>query len=218
MEFELNPWLEQFTAAVSRAFPERVVCIGLQGSRGRGEAGPESDIDMVVILDRLEYGDLARYREAVAQLPHRELLCGFVSGREELLAWEPSDLFTFCHDTCPILGDLEFLCGRFGRADAERAVWTGLCSIYHGCVHNSLHERDRDLLAGLFKSAVFTLQTKHFLETGRFVRRHRELAEALTGEEREIVRRALAFRTGERPDLDQDGELLFRWCRRLLKG
>ena len=87
MEFELNPWLEQFTAAVSRAFPDRVVCIGLQGSRGRGEAGPESDIDMVVILDRLEYGDLARYREAVAQLPHRELLCGFVSGREELLAW-----------------------------------------------------------------------------------------------------------------------------------
>ena len=45
-----------------------------------------------------------------------------------------------------------------------------------------------------------------------------ELAEALTGEERESVRRALAFRTGERPDLDQDGELLFRWCGRLRKG
>lgn len=218
MELELGPWLDAFTAAVTGAFPGRVVCIGLQGSRGRGEARADSDIDMVVILDRLEYDDLARYRAAVEGLPHRELLCGFVSGREELLAWDPAELFQFYHDTRPVLGDLEFLRGRFGWEDAERAVRAGLCGVYHGCVHNSLHERDPALLAGLYKSAVFTLQARHFLATGRFLRRHRDLLGELEGEEREILRRALDFRAGGQPSLEEDGALLLRWCGRLLKA
>ena len=49
----ITPWMEEFTAAVRAAFGERVYCIGLQGSYVRGEAGPDSDIDVVVILDQL---------------------------------------------------------------------------------------------------------------------------------------------------------------------
>ena len=205
-------WLDQFVRAVTEAFPGRVACIGLQGSRGREEARPDSDIDMVVILDRLEYGDLDRYRGAVEDLPERELLCGFVSGKTELLAWEPAELFQFYHDTRPILGDLEFLRPCFGREDAARAVRTGLCALYHSCVHNALHERDPALLAGLFKMALFTLKAKRYCETGQYVKGHRELAERLAGEEREVARRALALCGGETPDLDRDSELLFGWC------
>ena len=58
MEWNESQWLGQFVRAVTAAFPGRVVCIGLQGSRGRGEAGPDSDIDMVVVLDRLDPEDL----------------------------------------------------------------------------------------------------------------------------------------------------------------
>ena len=51
MSIDEDSWLTQFVRAVTGAFPGRVECIGLQGSRGSGEAGPDSDIDVVVILD-----------------------------------------------------------------------------------------------------------------------------------------------------------------------
>ena len=83
--------------------------MGLQGSRARGEAGAESDIDTVLILDELSASDLARLRQAVAELPERDKLCGFVSGKEELRSWERSELFQFYNDTRPIFGSLDFL-------------------------------------------------------------------------------------------------------------
>ena len=74
---DFEAWLRQYRAAVEEVFGERIVCIGLQGSRGRGEAGTASDIDMVLILDDVSAEDLLSYRAAVKSLPERELLCGF---------------------------------------------------------------------------------------------------------------------------------------------
>lgn len=217
MKLDGKEWMAQFCQAVTEEFEGRVLCIGLQGSRGRGEEREDSDIDVVVVLDRVELEDLDRYRRAVAELPGRELLCGFLSGKEELLAWEPGDLFQFYHDTVPVLGDLEFLRERFTREDAGRAVHTGLCDLYHGCVHNYLHERDGALLAGLYKSAVFTLQANYWLKTGVYVKKHRELWQELTGEEWSVLERALAFRSGEAPDLEKDSALLLQWTGRALR-
>ena len=66
---------------MERRFGSRVWLIGLQGSRARGEAREDSDIDTVLVLDRLEASDLAALREALSPLPERGKLCGFVSGR-----------------------------------------------------------------------------------------------------------------------------------------
>ena len=217
MDFNEDAWLEQFVRAVTGAFPGRVECVGLQGSRGRGEAGPDSDIDMVVILDKLEEADLARYRQAVEALPDRALLCGFVAGRRELEGWDPAELFQFYHDTRPLAGGLEFLRDRFTSRDAARAVRTGAGAIYHACIHNALHERDPELLAGLYKSAVFTLQAKYFRDTGWYVARHRALLDRLEVADRAVLERALALRAGERPDLEADSGLLFCWAGALLR-
>ena len=40
---EIENWMKQYCGAVRAAFGDRVRYIGLQGSRGRGEAGPDSD-------------------------------------------------------------------------------------------------------------------------------------------------------------------------------
>lgn len=101
---DFEAWLRQYRAAVEEVFGERIVCIGLQGSRGRGEAGTASDIDMVLVLDDVSTEDLLSYRVAVESLPERELLCGFVSGRVELEHWNPGELFQFYHDTGPSPG------------------------------------------------------------------------------------------------------------------
>ena len=75
-------------------------------------------------------------------LPDRELICGFLSGKEELLNWEPSDLFQFYYDTKPLKGCLDELLPLLDKAAVERAVKIGACNIYHGCVHNMLYEKN----------------------------------------------------------------------------
>lgn len=134
MKLDEKAWMAQFCQAVKDEFGGRIVCIGLQGSRGRGEEREDSDIDMVVVLDRVELEDLDRYRRVVANLPCRELLCGFVSGKEELLAWEPGDLFQFYHDTAPVVGDLEFLRGHSPeRTPVGQSILA--CAIYTTAVY-----------------------------------------------------------------------------------
>lgn len=103
---EIKAWMDAFAAAVRQAFGARVYCIGLQGSRARGEATADSDIDVVVILDEWREADWPRYEAVLDSLPERDRVCGFVSGRRELLAWEPSELFGFYYDTVPWYGDL----------------------------------------------------------------------------------------------------------------
>lgn len=106
---EIENWMKQYCGAVRAAFGDRVRYIGLQGSRGRGEAGPDSDIDVVCILDSCSLQDLETYRAAVKDLPDRDKLCGFVSGTAELAAWDRGELFQFRRDTtdwCGRLADL----------------------------------------------------------------------------------------------------------------
>ena len=46
---------------------------------------------MVLLLDELRWQDVLSYRCAIEGLPLRELVCGFVSGVEELAAWDASE-------------------------------------------------------------------------------------------------------------------------------
>lgn len=215
---DMQDWMERFRNTVLKIFGRRIVCIGLQGSRGRGEATETSDIDAVVILDRLDADDLHAYGRAVSALPYRALLCGFISGRAELENWDTADLFQFYFDTEPVYGDLEFLRARIDDTAAERAVRMGACNLYHGCAHNMLHEKSGEVLAALLKSAVFTVQAAYYRRNGVYIRRHSELAKAVSGTERELVEAALRTRTGIQPDFDVYSALLFTWAGALIRN
>lgn len=65
-------------------FGDRVAFIGLQGSRARGEATDSSDIDAVIILDRVSASDLDACRLILGDMPETELACGFISGIGEI--------------------------------------------------------------------------------------------------------------------------------------
>ena len=96
---DITLWTDRYMMALKDAFGDRIWFAGIQGSYGRGEATEDSDIDMVVILDELTPQDIDAYDAMLNTLDHRELACGFLSGRSEIMRWEPSDLFQFCHDT-----------------------------------------------------------------------------------------------------------------------
>ena len=103
---DITAWMKKFLQTLNETFSNRVWFVGLQGSYGRGEATETSDIDIVVILDELCAMDIQTYNNMLGTLSHRELICGFLSGKKEIMNWETSDLFQFCHDTTPIKGSL----------------------------------------------------------------------------------------------------------------
>ncbi len=209
-------WMELFTRAVQAAFGGRAVCIGLQGSYSRGEAHEGSDLDPVLVLDDFQPADLHRYRALLDGLPHRDLVCGFAGGRAELEAWDEADLFQFYHDTTVYAGSLDWIAPKATAAAARRAAHKAACDIYHMAVHNFLHEKSPDILSGLYKSAVFALQAKHFCDTGRYCRRRADLAAELTGDDAAVL--ALGP-DAARPERFGDATaLLLRWARDLICG
>ena len=210
---EMTAWMDRFLKVLDNNFGDRVWFVGLQGSYGRGEATETSDIDVVVILDALSASDIQQYDAMLDTLPHRELICGFLSGKNELLNWEPSDLFQFYYDTTPIKGSLDELRILPDETAVSRAIKIGACNIFHGCVHNMLHEKSEDVLRGLYKSASFVVQAIAFLQTGSYIRCQKDLLETVLPDERAIVATFLALKNGGVADLRVMSEDLLAWSK-----
>lgn len=215
---DISQWMPLYRDAVLRLFGARVLFVGLQGSRARGEAREGSDIDVVLILDKILPGDLKAYRAMLDTLPDRALVCGFVSGRAVLAGWTRAELFQFYYDTEPFYGQLDDLFPRPGAEEARLAVQSGACTIYHACCHNFVHGHDMSLLCGLYKSALFVLQAAHFVRTGQYIRTHAALREALTGENALILQHAAELQSGAAPldCFEPYSEELICWSQRLI--
>jgi len=211
---DITVWMQNFLQILNEIFANRVWFVGLQGSYGRGEARDTSDIDIVVILDQLSVTDIQKYNAMLDTLPNRELICGFVSGKDELLNWEPSDLFQFCHDTTPIKGSLDEVMAVIDESAVNRAIKIGVCNIYHGCVHNMLHEKSEDILKGLYKSASFVVQAIAFMQTGKYVKHQSELRDVVSTEEMVIVDTFLNLKNGGTADFNLISEALFAWSKK----
>ncbi|MBE6753226.1 MAG: nucleotidyltransferase domain-containing protein [Ruminococcaceae bacterium] len=211
---EITAWTNEFLQALNEHFADRVWFVGLQGSYSRGEATETSDIDIVVILDRISAADIQTYNAMLDTLPHRELICGFLSGREELFRWEPSDLFQFYYDTTPIKGSLDELLPLIDNAAVDRAIKIGACSIYHGCVHNMLHEKSEDILKGLYKAASITVQAIAFRQTGCYIRHQTDLLEVVSPDERAITETFLHIKNGGAVAFQEMSEMLFEWAKK----
>lgn len=197
---EIWSWIKTLEDRVEETFGDRLVCFGLQGSFARGEANEESDIDAVLILDTVSMDDLHTYREILKWLPHRDKVCGFVSGKAELEKWDRADLFQFCMDTQVIRGSLDFVKSKVSMDDIRRSVHIGACNLYHGAVHGMMHKQNMVAMAKLYKSAFFVLQTHYYVKTGLYIRSYRELAECVTGNERQIIYDAIALKNGSESD------------------
>ena len=211
---DITAWMNDFLQRLNHKFENRVWFVGLQGSYGRGEAIDTSDIDVVVILDELSASDIQNYNAMLDGLPHRELICGFLSGKNEILNWEPFDLFQFYYDTTPIKGSLDELLTTINEAAVKRAIKVGACNIYHGCVHNMLHGKSDEILRGLYKSASFVVQAIAFLQTGKYIKHQKELLSVAAPDEQAIINTFLLFKSGNSVDFHLLSETLFAWSKK----
>ena len=211
---DITSWMNVFLQTLNETFGDRVWFVGLQGSYGRGEATKTSDIDVVVILDELSSSDIQAYNAMLDTLPHRELICGFLSGKNEILNWEPSDLFQFYYDTTPIKGSFDELLTVIDEEAVSRAIKIGACNIYHGCVHNMLHEKSEDILRGLYKSASFVVQAIVFRQTGKYVKHQKELLSLAAPDEQAIVNTFMNLKNGNTAQFGAMSEVLFAWAKK----
>ncbi len=209
----ITAWIESFLKALNQNFGERVYFVGLQGSYSRGEATETSDIDMVVILYELSALDIQMYNKMLDTLPHRELTCGFLAGKQEILKWEPSDLFQFYYDTKPIKGSLDELLSLIDEDAVDRAIKTGVCNIFHGCVHNMLYDKSEDILKGLYKSASFVIQAICFKQTGKYIRHQSDLTDVVSPNEQAILKTFSDLKNGGMVNFHTMSEALFNWSK-----
>ena len=214
---DITTWMNDFLQNLNHTFENRVWFVGLQGSFARGEATETSDIDVVVILDELSAMDIQTYNKMLDTLPHRELICGFLSGKKEIMNWEPSDLFQFYHDTTPIKGSLDEVLTVVDESAVNRAIKIGACNIFHGCIHNMLHEKNEDILRGLYKSASFVVQAIVFKQTGKYISHQKDMLKIVSPDERVIVETFLNLKNGGAVEFNTMSEMLFIWAKKWIK-
>ena len=214
MKEETARWLEQFTPLLESAFAGRIRFLGLQGSRRREEEGPDSDLDLVLVLDRLEFSDLACYRDLLAEMPSVPRPCGFLCGLEELQSWPKFDLFGLYCDTQPLFGDLSRLVPFPTEADVRESVAVGAANLLHEICHRQIYGvPGRDALAASLKTAKFLAAARHFLRTGSYEGGLEALLAQSVGIDREVLR---CCRDGA-PSLEEGAALLLRYCQICLR-
>ena len=215
---DISVWIKTFLQKATETFADRIWFVGLQGSYGRGEATENSDIDIVLILDELSEADICLYNKMLDTMPNRALICGFISGKSELFNWETSDLFQFYHDTKPIFGSLDELLPRIDSISVDRAIKIGACNIYHGCVHNMLHEKREEAIKELYKAASFVMQALCFRKTGHYISSQTELLKYVDETDQRMIRTFLELKNGGEIRFQEMSEALFVWSGNLIKA
>lgn len=174
-KINIEIWLQEFKNKLLHSFGNRITFLGLQGSYGRGEATSSSDIDIVVILDQINFNDLIEYRKLITSMEYSDLICGFIADKTQLEAWEKFDLLQLYLDTVPIIGDLNYLKKYFLSTDLKRAIHIFACNIYHSCSLNFLHERSTYALKELYKSTRFLIRLKFYFDKEKYLSKLHEL-------------------------------------------
>ena len=212
MMFDLQQYLNDLILNCRSVFGDRLLYVGLQGSYLRGENHENSDIDVMVILDRFSVLDMDAYREVLKKIGFFEKSCGFICGKEEMKRWTPLEVCQLRHTTKDLLGVLTDYLPHATREDEISYVKLSLGNLYHELCHRYIHA-DREKNTAKFrrtcKSVFYLIQNLHFLESGLFILTKKELKEAVSADDRRVLE---LEELSDVYDFEQAFVFLFTWC------
>ena len=217
---EIERYLQRLIGQLQLRFGDRLVYVGLQGSYLRGEATPESDIDIMVVLENLGTADLEAYRGILSAMEHPELSCGFICSKADLAKWNPLEICHLVHSTKDYIGKLRDLVPAYSQADVRNFVRLSINNLYHEICHRAVHgsaERNLEKLTGTYKGVFFILQNLHYLNHGVFAATRAELLTRLDGKHRAVLTRSMELNSGVCQDYADSFALLFSWCQETLQ-
>jgi len=220
---EIQNWMNDLCGKLKDTFNERLIFAGMQGSYLRGEATEESDIDVMVVLNRLELTDLAQYKTIVSQMPEGGKACGFICGREELAAWPKHELFQLVKETRSWYGDLTELLPPVTRNDLCDSVRIAAANLYHETCHRYLYDTEPNRVEQLqyaYKSAFFLLKLVHYLRTYEYTCTKAELLPQLAKRDQDILSASMYWSKQQelrQADPDRYYSMMIEWSGDLLK-
>ena len=218
---DIEGYIAKLTHSLQQRFGGRLLYVGLQGSYLRGEATDSSDMDIMVVLDRLSVSDLDAYREVIHSLEHEDKSCGFICSRDDLVNWNPLEICHLINSTRDYYGALSRMVPQYTREDVRNFVKLSLNNLYHEICHRYLHAdqgKNMARLPGTYKGVFFILQNLYYLNHGTFIATKAELLPLLEGRDRAVLERALELHSGRSFDFSESFELLFTWCQETLKA
>ncbi len=212
---DIDTWMNSLIEQLKAKFKERLILVGLQGSRARGEQREDSDIDVVVVIEDLDANELSIYRSIIQKMPHAELACGFIGSPEVLAAWPRHDVFNLVNDTDTKYGSFDFMDTEFTTEDAKLAADACTSEIYHALCHTTVFEPNMlpDILQGCLKSVFFGIRAKHFAQTGDFVNSRAQLLKLASDDERLLLQ---AYNGDVQMDNEELASRLLRWSNNIL--
>jgi uncharacterized protein len=184
--FDISIWLNLITEKIINRFPERVLFIGHVGSYARGEAGPESDIDINVILDEVKINDLISYKEIVKEMPFSDKACGFISGKDEILSWPRHELFHFLYGCKVLYGSIEEFLEEPNKQEIIDYIRISSSGILHFARHTFIYSKNIgnsvDQLKDCYKNSFFILQAYMKITQDQLINNKNDMADYLTEE------------------------------------
>lgn len=164
-----DKWMKKFLSKIRSEFGDRLLYMGLQGSQRRGEAKPDSDIDIVAVFDKLELEDLDLYRRVLLEMPDNPRPCGFICNREDLLNWSKSDLFILKHDAKDYWGRLTDILPQISPDAGIEAAKKDVADTLHFLIHSwtfGSHEEREKAINDAVKRILFTCFLVEFIRSG----------------------------------------------------
>ena len=219
--FDSETYMHDMVAMLQARFGDKLLYVGLQGSYLRGEATEHSDIDVVVVLDKLSPNDLNVYKEIVNSQGDPQKSCGFLCGVEELQNWNTLEICNFRFGTKDYYGVLADYLPAYSDADVVSFIKLSVGNLYHEIVHRYVHADRQANISGLpfaYKNVFFILQSKYYLQTGVFFPTKTELLCHLAGQDRDVMERALRIANGAPFDFDTEFDTLLAWCQTVLRS
>lgn len=217
IEVELH--IQNILSALKKAFGERLVYLGLQGSYLRGEATEQSDFDVMVVIKDLSASDLDLYKSVIGSLPHCEKACGFICGSEELCNWNALEIAHLLHTTKDYYGSLSELVPHCDERDVRSFIKLSVGNIYHELCHRYIYsdsDNNRKSLPFTYKGVFFILQNSYYLREKVFYKTKRELYSMLSCEDKAVFEIAQAIANNSDYDFDIAFNTLLCWCKKML--
>ena len=215
---DINEYTKRLTTKLKTKFGDRILYIGLQGSYLRGEATPDSDIDIMLVFDEVHAEDLNSYRRILSDLGEYERACGFVCGKDELLNWFPEEICHVLHTPSDIYGKLSDIVPNYSQKDVADYIKMSVGNLYHMLCHRRIHsELDKNVnkLPLAKRDIFFILQNLYYLEDNNFIEKKSEVASIVKGIDLQVWECFSEDVTYE--NMDQKLDLLLDWCRDVLK-
>ena len=217
--FRIDEYIDKLINALKKAFGERLVYIGLQGSYLRNEETKNSDIDIMTVIDNISVEDLKSYQKVLLLVGDFDKSCGFICGKNDLANWNPLEICHLLNTTKDYYGELKNFVPKYTAEDERNYVKLSLNNLYHEICHRYIHTGRKYNVIKLpvtCKSVFFIMQHLYYLKSGNFVSTKRELLECVQGEDKIVLELSISLQDHTDYDFDRAFLVLFNWCQNAL--